>query len=110
MNRSFIDFGLPIWWVLPTIIVSFGLAYWLYSKQGVPWSKNQNLILGSLRFLVVLLILLLFLNPLIRHVTNEVERPIVLIGVDNSASVEAIHSPEALKLFADQLRDLQSLL
>jgi len=110
MNRSFLDFGLPVWWVLPAIIVSFGLAYWLYSKPRMPWSKNQNLLLGSLRFLALLLILLLFLNPLIRQVTNDVERPIVLFGVDNSASIPAIHSSEELNRLTSQLADLQTQL
>jgi hypothetical protein len=110
MNIQLVDFGLPAWWILPAVIVAVGLAYWLYTKPGVPWSRNQNFILGSLRFVVVFLILLLFLNPLIRSITNEVERPIVIIGVDNSSSVAAVHSEEQLKQITQQLEKLRETL
>ncbi len=110
MNRNLFDFGLPAWWILPAVLVAVGLSYWLYTKPGVPWNKNQNLVLGTLRFLVVLLILLLFLNPLIRSITNEVERPIVVIGVDNSSSLQSVHSAEQLQQLTEQLAQLKETL
>ena len=93
MQRNFLEFGLSAWWVLPAMVVALGLSYWLYSKKGLPWNKTQNLVLASLRFLGVLLILLLLLEPYMRIVENEIERPVLVFGIDNSASIASIHEP-----------------
>jgi hypothetical protein len=96
MDRNFIVFGASFWWILPILLVAFGLAYLQYSKKGLPWSQNQNRFLAGLRFLGIVFLLLLLLEPIIRKVHNEVERPVVVIGLDNSASISAIHSEQQL--------------
>lgn len=92
------------------MIVAIGLAFLLYQKKSTPWNKNQNLILGAIRGLAILLILLLLLNPFIHQVFNEVERPLVVIGVDNSSSIAAVHSKNWRQTFTNSLDSLKEQL
>ncbi len=106
MNSNFLEFGLPLWWFFPAALFAFGLSIILYKKKGLPWSKNQNLILGSLRFLAVLLILLLLLNPFIKQIINEVERPLVVVGLDNSSSIASIHDENSQRIIIESVENL----
>lgn len=107
MDRNILDFTFPAWWIIPCLILAAGLSYLLYSKKGLPWSRNQNLLLGILRFSAIFLILLLFLEPLIRKITNEVERPIIVLAVDNSASISTIHDQDQRDLFVRNIQNLE---
>ena len=108
MKNNFLEFSLPLWWVLPALLLAIGLAFLLYQKQGVPWSKNQNLMLGSLRFTAIMLVLLLLLNPFIRQIFNETERPLVVIGVDNSSSIASVHDDNFRQVFTNALHNLKA--
>jgi hypothetical protein len=103
MEKNLLEFSLPAWWLVPAIALAAGAAYFLYTKPGVPWGKNQNLILGFLRFTGLSLLLLLLLEPIMRRILNEVERPVVVIGVDNSLSVSAVHTPDELRELTENL-------
>lgn len=107
MDNNFLEFGLPLWWILPALIVAIGLAFLLYQKKGMPWSKNQNLILGSFRFFAILLVLLLLLNPFILQVFNEIERPLVVIGIDNSSSIASSHDENSQQGLTHSLAKLK---
>ncbi|MEQ9466246.1 MAG: hypothetical protein RLN88_02485 [Ekhidna sp.] len=89
MDRSFLHLEYSGWWVLLILIASIGLSIFLYSKKNVPWNKAQNWLLASLRFLALFSLLLLFLSPSIRKITNRVEKPVIAIALDNSQSVVA---------------------
>jgi hypothetical protein len=77
-------------WFLPLCILA-GLVYAsiLYVKSDKPelplWVKRFAF---SLRMIVIALIAFLLLNPLVKRVTKEVEKPIILVGIDNSASLQ----------------------
>ena len=107
MNKSFIVFELSLWWILPSLLVAAGLTYLLYSKKGQPWTRKQNWLLASLRFLGIFFLLLLLLEPIILRVINEVERPLIVIGVDNSASVSSIHDKAQLDQLLQSLDELK---
>ena len=110
MDTNFLEFGLPLWWIFPAALFAFGAAFLLYKKAGVPWTKSHNLILGSIRFLAILLILLLVLNPFIRQVINEIERPLVVIGLDNSSSIASIHDDNSRKNILGSIAEIQNQL
>lgn len=94
MDRSFLYLEYSGWWVLLIILIAAGLSIFLYTKKNVPWNKTQNWLLGTLRFLAIFFLLLLFLSPSIRKITNRVEKPIIAIALDNSQSVVARISSE----------------
>lgn len=76
-------------WYLPLcFILGLVYAFILYYRE----SKNeypQFLLwgLGTIRTLVVAFIAFLLLNPLIRSVKKETEKPVVIVLQDNSASI-----------------------
>ena len=106
MQKNWLEFELSILWILPAILLAVSLAYFLYRKRNVPWNRNQNIFLGTLRFLSIFLILLLCLNPLIHNVNNEIERPLIVVGIDNSLSISSVHSLEELESIISNLREI----
>ncbi|WP_370090140.1 hypothetical protein [Ekhidna sp.] len=87
MDRSFLQFEYSGWWIPLIILVAAVLAYWLYAKKNVPWSKTQNWLLATLRFFAITFLLLLLLSPSVRKVINRIEKPVIAIALDNSQSI-----------------------
>lgn len=75
------------WFVLLCLAVGATYAYILYSKS-YPWKKTTNYLLATLRFSLVTILCLLFLEPFMQKFINEEEQPVVAIAMDNSASVK----------------------
>ncbi|MDR1878015.1 MAG: hypothetical protein LBQ64_00445 [Bacteroidales bacterium] len=97
-------------WFLPLCLV-LGLAYAaiLYLKSDRPelpvWVRRTAF---GLRTLSVATIAFLLLNPVARRVVKEVEKPIVLVGIDNSSSLTIGHKAS---FYQGQFKeDLQKLL
>ena len=88
-------------WVLLVILLASILSFLLYSKKGVPWQKNVNILLGLLRFTFLLLIGLLLINPIIKQSINEPEAPSLIFAYDNSPSIQ-------LRTDSTDLKDLRS--
>lgn len=61
-------------------------AYFLYSSK-YPWSNAWNYILSGLRFIVVSVLLFLLLGPFVRYIKSFTEKAIIVIALDNSASM-----------------------
>jgi len=79
----------PSWYILFCLLAGAGFTWLLYRneqlvKEAGTWPGR--LLIFS-RFLVISLLSFLLLGPMIRTITREVEKPIVLIAVDESASV-----------------------
>ncbi|OEK06438.1 hypothetical protein [Roseivirga misakiensis] len=62
------------------------MTYLLYSKKA-PWSKQINRLLSAFRFILISLICFLLLGPLLNQIDFFDEKPIVVLAVDDSASV-----------------------
>ena len=97
-------------WFLPLcLLLGGGYASLLYVRADKPelpvWVKR---IAFTARLLVVALLAFLLLNPIVKRFTKEVEKPIVLVGIDNSSSLE-IGKKSAYYKGAFQ-NELQSLL
>ena len=89
MERNLLQFDQSGWWILVILILALAITWILYSISKTPWTKSQNLILASIRFLGVFLVLSLLLEPLINHIISRSELPIITLAVDNSSSVIA---------------------
>lgn len=78
-----------LWWVFPAFAVSAAVAYLKYRKLSklpdvhrfVRWMASV------LRFLVVFTLFLLLLNPALSLVRRLVEKPLLVVAQDNSASI-----------------------
>ena len=101
MENSWYSFDLPIGWVFVALLFAALAAIVLYTKKGMPWSRNANLFLGFLRLASIFLIGLLLLNPLFKRTTTTIDKPILILAVDNSESI-------ALRMNADSIAQLQS--
>ncbi|SFC04014.1 hypothetical protein SAMN05421780_102361 [Flexibacter flexilis DSM 6793] len=100
-------FLLPVsaWYLLPCLLAGVVYAYLLYSKKA-PWSKNLNYTLAFLRFVVVSFLAFLLLNPLIKTSLSLIEKPWVVLAIDNSESVAATTRPDSLAHLQQKLQHL----
>lgn len=82
--------GLPIWFSLLCALVGAALAATLYFRNktsGFP--RPLTILLATLRFLAFSLIAFLLLSPLVKTTGKNIEKPTLVIGIDNSASMVA---------------------
>lgn len=80
--------GYPMWFVPLCLLFGAGVALLLYFKNtSDDFSKPLVAALTALRFVAVSIIAFLLLSPMIRTLSRTVEKPAVIIGVDNSRSM-----------------------
>lgn len=101
-----IQWNFPLWYVFLFLVIAMGITAVLYYrsekfKDQAIWVRR---LLPSLRFISLLLILLLLLNPLIKSIENEEVKPTLLIAKDasnsmllNQDSIKVMTSIEALE-------------
>ena len=82
-----IQFSYPTWFFLLCLGLGFVFSFLLYQKQIEKFS-NKILFysLAGLRFLAVSLLAFLLLSPMLRYKKTEVEKPLIVLLHDNSAS------------------------
>ncbi len=95
---------------LPTVflialaaIFALGFVFFKYFYGNKKRSGNI-FILAGLRFISVFLLLLLLINPKITQQILEVEKPTLLIAVDQSASIENIGRGDSVQAYLNYLR------
>jgi hypothetical protein len=99
------------WWV--PACLGLGLLYaWLLYRQPVTLDKNFRYFLFTVRAVVVAVIALLLLSPLVKSVTYNPQKPLVLILEDNSQSIKMFPAPSSKKTaaFVDDLAKLKQQL
>lgn len=79
----------PLWYLLFCILVGAGVSFLLYyrSKQLKDFSTFWVVVLSTLRFLAVALLCFFLLEPMLKLVRQELEKPLIVVGVDNSTSM-----------------------
>ncbi len=88
MNIQFLT-ELPTWWVLICLVAGFIYAFLLYRKDNAfdsihPWMRK---LLFALRTVLVFFLAILLLTPLLKTLTREKEKPVIIIAQDNSQSI-----------------------
>ena len=106
MNRFSLYSSVSPWFILLCLLIGAFYAYILYSKRKPLWSNRTNLFLGSLRFILVSLLVYLLFGPVIRYFENSSDKPLVLIHIDNSESLK--YSSDSLKR-RDWIRTIHTL-
>jgi len=75
------------WWV--PACLALGILYaWLLYRKPVNLDKRFRILLAVFRALVVSIIALLLLSPLVKSVSYNPQKPLVLVAEDNSQSVK----------------------
>ena len=81
----------PIWFILFCLAAGAGYAFLLYGQgHNILFDKNQKLwtwIIAGIRFFFVSIIAFLLLNPLLKYISSKVEKPILVLAIDNSESI-----------------------
>ncbi len=105
----------PGWYVLFCLMAGAGYAAGLYfrDKRFPDTARWMRLAMAALRFATVSLIAFFLLSPLLRSVSREVEKPVIVIAQDNSRSIVLNKDslfyrkdyPALLKGFAEDLAD-----
>ena len=98
------------WWT-PVCLLLGVLYAWLMYRNPVSISNQSRWLLAGLRTLAVFFIAFLLISPLIKSVTYQLQKPLVLIAQDNSSSISAF-KPKGFNVaqFNSQLAGLKSLL
>ena len=96
------------WWAPACLVL--GLLYaWLMYRQPVQLAKGARNALFAFRAIVVTILGLLLVSPLIRSVSYQPQKPLILIVQDNSASIKlfskAIPNGSAFSSLKKQLGD-----
>ena len=109
MNFSVIT-ELPLWFSL--FCVGAGALYaWLLYRRETQFSEVrvwQQRLMAGCRFALVTLLAFLLLSPMVRSITREVEKPVVIIAQDNSQSV--INNKDSAAFRQSYERDLTKLI
>ena len=89
---------LPIWFTLLCLLVGAGYAFLLYRKDTLlkEISKWQSYLIVGARFLLISILCFLLLGPMVKIITREIEKPIVVLAMDASQSV--VNSKDSTKL------------
>ena len=77
----------PLWFLVFCLLAGLGYSYFLYRKLNPEITKLIRYTLFVSRFLVVTVLCFFLLNPLIKSTSSFTEKPIIVIAVDNSASI-----------------------
>ena len=86
MRDTSVVFLANIWWLLPAAILIAGVTYLIYAQKN-PWANYVSRLLGTLRVFATIMVFLILLNPLINHLTQVIEKPIIALVVDHSLSM-----------------------
>jgi hypothetical protein len=113
LSLLFIVFAeLSIWWILPCLGVGFLFGWFFYRKE-LNQKSNLYYFLFALRVILISLLCFLLLAPLIKTQRKRIEKPLIIIAQDNSASIK-VGKPtgfdlktydKQLKLFKEGLRE-----
>ena len=93
-------------YVLLCILLGLVYAFFLYRNNSTIISSKLNYTLFVIRASYVIIISLLFLNPIVKSYKNYVEDPIIIIANDNSTSIKENIS-EDLLLLEGKLKDFK---
>ncbi len=97
------------WLILLCLLMAFVYAYLLYSIKR-DWPLWLNRLLFSLRFLTVGIICFLLLNPIVNDIFSIVEKPKLILAVDDSKSINLAMDSMAIKSIKFDLKNLEETL
>jgi len=87
MNLNLVT-GYPLWFVLLCLILGVIYAMALYFRERKhEFPKVMARIMALSRFLIISILSFFLLSPLLETISRSSEKPIIIIGQDNSASI-----------------------
>ena len=105
MERSALILEHSPWFVLLCLLVGALVAFLLYRRPG-PWGKKVNYLLTVFRFVLVSILCFLLVGPILKQFKNRVEKPSVVLAIDNSLSLGEVTDSVALRQDLQRVWDL----
>lgn len=96
-----------VWFIGLCLLAGVVYAYILYSKK-TSWGKKVNTTLSILRGVLVAIIAFLLLGPMLNQVQFFDEKPVVVLAIDNSASLPATYDSTDFAQMKNRLEGIQS--
>ncbi|MDT0677244.1 VWA domain-containing protein [Autumnicola musiva] len=97
-----------ILYITLAVIFALGFAFFQYLYKAKRKGRNVY-IFFVLRFLTVFALLLLLINPKIRSVTYEIEKPELLIAVDNSESIAHLQQAGTVQDYVKRITENEEI-
>ncbi len=94
--------------IIVAFVISLLVALFQYIYKSEQRKKN-SFFFASLRFLSVFALLLLLINPTFKQNTYFVEKPTLVVAVDNSSSIQHLDQEEFVGQFVQELDDNETL-
>jgi hypothetical protein len=96
------------WWLLAVVLTGLFYASLLYYKNPLSrLSKKVSVFLFILRFLAVALLAFLLLSPFIKKRTKTLEKPLLVVGIDNSRSM--VLTPDSSFVKGEFTREIEGM-
>ena len=78
----------PLWFLLFCVLFGAAVSALLYVKNSkYNLTSALKRILAVIRFIAITIIAFLLLSPLVKTVSRNVEKPIIIVAQDNSESI-----------------------
>jgi hypothetical protein len=103
----------PLWLVIFVILLGAGYACFLYFRNNtVVFEKVPRIVMACLRGVAMSLLAFLLLAPMLKMVRKQVDKPLILVAVDNSESVvsgkdSAYYRTEYAKQVQEMISELE---
>lgn len=95
------------WFILLCILAGLVYAFVLYQKKA-PWGGKTNKLLFALRFILITLLCFLLIGPLIKYIKNYIEKPTIVLAIDNSHSLTYGTDQDQLNKVKNELHQFAS--
>ena len=95
-------------YIIIAIIISILMAVFMYGYK-TKFSKSTKWIYGSLRFVTILSVLLLLINPIFKTETFSLIKPKLPILIDNSESISELNQTVNVSDFVASLKSNKDL-
>jgi len=89
-------------------IIALGLAHFQYFTKNKSMSK-LNMLFSFLRFLSVFAVLLLIINPSFDQIKIVIEKPNLIVAIDNSSSVSHLKQDRSVLEFVENIKNNNDL-
>lgn len=103
----------PLWLVIFVILLGAGYALFLYFRNNtIVFEKGPRIAMACLRGVAMSLLAFLLLGPMLKMIRKQVDKPLILVAVDNSESVvsgkdSAYYRTEYAKQVQDMISELE---
>ena len=89
-------------------IIALGLALFQYFTKNKSMSK-LNMLFSFLRFLSVFAVLILIINPSFDKIKIAIEKPNLIVAIDNSSSVSHLKQDRSVLEFVENIKNNNDL-